>query len=49
MARRLRAVGAPVEELWVPGDHGVTVGAFSRLYRGRSVIHRRVVDFVRGQ
>ncbi|MFM7067317.1 MAG: alpha/beta hydrolase [Gammaproteobacteria bacterium] len=49
LGRRLREVGAPVEELWVAGDHGVTVGAFSRLYRGRSPIHARVVAFARGQ
>lgn len=49
LGARLRQLGAPVEELWVDGDHGVTVGAFSRLYRERSVINQRVGEFARGR
>jgi acetyl esterase/lipase len=49
LAARLRQVGAPVEELWIDGDHGVTVGAFSRLYRERSEVNRRVGEFARGR
>ena len=45
---RLREVGASVEALWVPGDHGVTVGAFARPYRGDSEIVRAVDAFIRG-
>lgn len=48
LAARLREVGASVEELWVPGDHGVTVGAFARPYRGDSEIVRAVDAFIRG-
>lgn len=48
LAARLREVGAPVTELWVPGDHGVTVGAFARPYRGDSEIVRAVDAFIRG-
>jgi len=48
LAARLRAVGAPIEELWIPGDHGVTVGAFARPYRGDSEIVRAVNRFIRG-
>lgn len=48
LGARLREVGASVEELWVDGDHGVTVGAFARIYRGKSPIVARVTAFVRG-
>lgn len=47
LAEQLRRVGAPVEELWVDGDHGVTVGAFARIYRAKSPIVAKVVEFVR--
>lgn len=47
LGEQLRRVGAPVEELWVDGDHGVTVGAFARIYRGKSPIVARIVEFVR--
>lgn len=46
LAARLRAVGAPVEEVWVRGTHGVTVGAFARSNRGSSEVLRRVREFV---
>lgn len=42
----LRRVGAPVEELWVPGTHGVSVGAFARINRGDSEIVRRIQAFI---
>ena len=48
LAATLRAAQVPVEELWVPGTHGVSVGAFARISRGESEIVRRVVAFVRG-
>ena len=48
LAARLRAAGAPVEELWIDGEHGATVGAFSRLYRGESEVNRRALEFARG-
>jgi len=47
LASTLRQAQVPVEELWVPGTHGVTVGAFSRISRGDSEIVRRIVGFVR--
>lgn len=46
LAAALRRVGAPVEELWVPGTHGVSVGAFARINRGDSEIVRRIQSFV---
>lgn len=49
LAARLRSVGASVEELWVEGDHGVTVGAFARIYRAKSPIVARVAEFIRGR
>jgi acetyl esterase/lipase len=49
LAARLREVGAPVEELWIDGEHGATVGAFSRLYRSRSVVNRRVLEFAQSR
>jgi acetyl esterase/lipase len=48
LAAALRTARVPVEELWVPGTHGVSVGAFARISRGESEIVRRVVAFVRG-
>jgi len=47
LASTLRQAQVPVEELWVPGTHGVTVGAFARISRGDSEIVRRIVGFVR--
>lgn len=49
LAARMREIGAPVEELWVSGTHGVTVGAFARIYRTDNVIVERVLRFVRGE
>ncbi len=49
LAARMREVGASVEEMWVDGDHGVTVGAFARIYRAKSPIVARVAEFVRGR
>jgi acetyl esterase/lipase len=49
LAARMRAIGAPVEELWVSGTHGVTVGAFARIYRTDNPIVERVLRFVRGE
>ena len=46
LVAHLRDVGASVEEVWVPGDHGVTVGAFARSNRGDSEVLRRIRDFV---
>ena len=46
LVAHLRDVGASVEEVWVAGDHGVTVGAFARSNRGDSEVHRRIRDFV---
>lgn len=46
LAAALRGVGAPVEELWVPGTHGVSVGAFARINRGDSEIVRRIRAFI---
>ena len=48
LAAKLREVGAPVEELWLPGDHGVTVGAFARPSRDDSEVVRAVNAFIRG-
>lgn len=47
LAARLRSVGGRVEELWVPGEHGATVGAFARVSRSDSVVVDRVGAFVR--
>ncbi len=47
LAATLRAANVPVEELWVPGGHGVTVSAFARINRGDSEIVRRIAAFVR--
>jgi acetyl esterase/lipase len=49
LAARMREIGAPVEELWVSGTHGVTVGAFARIYRTGNPIVERVLRFVRGE
>lgn len=46
LVAHLREVGASVDELWVPGDHGVTVGAFARTSRGDSEVLRRIREFV---
>ena len=46
LVAHLREVGASVDELWVPGDHGVTVGAFARTSRGDSEVLRRIRGFV---
>ena len=46
LAARMRAIGAPVEDLWVHGGHGVTVGAFARIYRGGNPIVERIQRFV---
>lgn len=48
LAAALRAARVPVEEIWVPGTHGVSVGAFARISRGESEIVRRIAAFVRG-
>lgn len=47
LAATLRKAQVPVEEMWVPGTHGVSVGAFARITRGNSEIVRRIVRFVR--
>jgi len=49
LAARMREIGAPVEEMWVTGTHGVTVGAFARIYRTDNPIVERVLRFVRGE
>jgi predicted esterase len=49
LAAALRSAQAPVQEIWVPGTHGVSVGAFARINRGESEIVRRIVAFVRGE
>jgi acetyl esterase/lipase len=46
LAAALYRVGAEVEELWVPGTHGVSVGAFARINRGDSEIIRRIRQFI---
>ena len=46
LVARLRASGAAVEELWIDGEHGATVGAFARIHRGDSEVVRRVRAFV---
>lgn len=46
LAAHLRGAGASVEEVWVPGAHGATVGAFARTNRGDSEVARRVRAFV---
>ncbi|MDQ8152913.1 MAG: alpha/beta hydrolase [Gemmatimonadota bacterium] len=47
LAAALRKAAVPVEEIWVPGTHGVSVGAFARINRGESEIVRRIAAFVR--
>jgi acetyl esterase/lipase len=47
LAAVLRTARVPVEELWVPGTHGVSVGAFARINRAESEIVRRIAAFVR--
>jgi acetyl esterase/lipase len=47
LAATLRKAQVPVEEMWVPGSHGVSVGAFARINRGESEIVRRIAGFVR--
>ncbi len=47
LAAALRTAGVPVEEVWVPGTHGVSVGAFARINRGESMIVQRIAAFVR--
>jgi predicted esterase len=47
LAAALRKAQVPVDELWVPGAHGVSVGAFARINRSDSEIVRRIADFVR--
>ena len=49
LAARMREIGAPVEEMWVSGTHGVTVGAFARIYRTDNPIVERVLRFVHGE
>ncbi len=49
LAARMRELGAPVEEMWVTGTHGVTVGAFARIYRTDNAIVAKVLGFVRGE
>ena len=49
LAAALRQAAVPVEELWVPGTHGVSVGAFARINRGESEIVRRIAAFVRAR
>lgn len=46
LAARLREKQVPVEEVWVPGTHGVSVGAFARINRGESEIVQRIRTFV---
>lgn len=45
LAAALRSKGVPVEEVWVPGTHGVSVGAFARISRGESEIVQRIRTF----
>lgn len=47
LAAALQTAGVPVEEVWVPGTHGVSIGAFARINRGESEIVRRIAAFVR--
>ena len=47
LAARLAAAGATFDTLWVPGDHGATVGAFARPYRRDSEVVRAVTAFIR--
>lgn len=49
LAARMRAIGAPVEVMWVDGTHGVTLGAFARINRTDNPIVERVLRFVRGE
>jgi len=49
LAAALRKAEVPVEEIWVPGTHGVSVGAFARINRGESEIVRRIAAFVRAR
>ena len=46
LASALRTHGVPVEEVWVSGTHGVSVGAFARINRGDSEIVQRIRTFV---
>jgi len=46
LVARLHEAGASVEAVWVPGDHGVTVGAFARTNRGESEVLKRIRAFV---
>ena len=47
LAAALRNAEVSVEEIWVPGTHGVSVGAFARINRGESEIVRRIAAFAR--
>lgn len=47
LAAKLAEVGAPFDTLWVPGDHGATVGAFARPSRRDSDVVRTVDAFIR--
>ena len=49
LAAALRKAEVSVEEIWVPGTHGVSVGAFARINRGESEIVRRIASFVRAR
>lgn len=46
LADRLMGFGVSVDTLWVDGEHGVSVGAFARPYRSKSVIVPRVRAFI---
>lgn len=46
LVAHLREAGASVSEIWVAGDHGVTVGAFARTNRGDSEVLKRIREFV---
>mgnify|MGYP006283050405 CR=1 FL=1 len=46
LAAKLAEVGASFDTLWVPGDHGATVGAFARPSRRDSEVVRAVNAFV---
>lgn len=48
LAAHLRAAGASVEEVWVQGAHGATVGAFARINRGDNELVKRIRAFVLG-
>ena len=49
LAARMRAIGAPVEEMWVTGTHGTTLSAFARINRQGNPIVERVLRFARGE